>query len=152
MHIVVSDESKRLLLPAKRYVLLKRFTAKEERRRLVAGIVETKDSYSPFLGLENHLNYVYRPRGELSKEEALGLAALFNSVLVDRYFRAISGNTQVNAAEIRAMPVPGVDTIREIGQAVERSPDRTSATVERTVGEILGLPRTLIKELCEASR
>ena len=106
MHILVSDESSRLLLPAKRYVLLKRFTAKEERRRLVAGIVEAKDSYSPFVGLENHLNYVYRASGELSKEEALGLAALFNSVLVDRYFRAISGNTQVNAAEIRAMPVP----------------------------------------------
>jgi adenine-specific DNA-methyltransferase len=152
MHILVSDDSKRLLLPAKRYVLLKRFTAKEERRRLVAGIVETKDSYSPLLGLENHLNYVYRPGGEFSKDEALGLAALFNSVLVDRYFRAISGNTQVNAAEIRAMPVPRLDTIRLIGQAVERSPDRTSTSVERTVAEVLGLPKTLIGELCEASK
>ncbi len=151
-HILVSDDSKRLLLPAKRYVLLKRFTAKEERRRLVAGIVESKDSYSPFLGLENHLNYVYRPTGELSKEEALGLAALFNSALVDGYFRAISGNTQVNAAEIRAMPFPCVETIREIGQTVERSTDRTSPSVERMVGEVLGLPKTLIKELCEASR
>lgn len=152
MHILVSDESMRLLLPAKRYILLKRFTAKEERRRLVAGIVETKDSYSPFLGLENHLNYIYRPSGELSKDEALGLAALFNSMLIDRYFRAISGNTQVNAAEIRAMPVPCVDTIREIGKAVERSTDRTPMTVESVVGEILGLPKMLIKELCEASR
>ena len=152
MHILVSDESKRVLVPAKRYVLLKRFTAKEERRRLVAGIVEAKDSYSPFLGLENHLNYVYRPRDELTKEEALGLAGLFNSVLVDRYFRAISGNTQVNAAEIRAMPVPCVEAIREIGQAIERSPDRTSRNVERIVGEVLGLPTTLIRELCEASQ
>jgi hypothetical protein len=141
----------RLLLPAKRYVLLKRFTAKEERRRLVAGIVEAKDSYSPYLGLENHLNYVSRPSGELSKDEALGLATLFNSVLVDRYFRVISGNTQVNAAEIRAMPVPCVEAIREIGQAVERSPDRTCLTIEKTVGEVLSLPKTLIRELCEAS-
>jgi adenine-specific DNA-methyltransferase len=152
MHILVSDDSKRLLLPAKRYVLLKRFTAKEERRRLVAGIVESKDSYSPFLGLENHLNYVYRPSGELSKEEALGLAALFNSVLVDRYFRAISGNTQVNAAEIRAMPVPCVETIREIGQTVGKNADRASPIVDKTVGEALGLPKMLIKELCEASK
>jgi adenine-specific DNA-methyltransferase len=152
MHILVSDGSKRLLLPAQWYVLLKRFTAKEERRRLVAGIVEPKDSYSSYVGLENHLNYVYRPYGELSKEEALGLAALFNSVLVDRYFRAISGNTQVNAAEIRTMPVPCLKTIREIGQAIERDTNRTSPNVERTVGEVLGLPQALIWELCEASK
>jgi adenine-specific DNA-methyltransferase len=151
-HILVSDDSKKLLVPAKRYVLLKRFTAKEERRRLVAGIVEVQDSYAPFLGLENHLNYVYRPGGELSKDEALGLAALFNSALVDRYFRAISGNTQVNAAEIRAMPVPCVETIREIGQVVEKSTDRNSPAIERMVGGVLGLPKTLIKELCEAAR
>lgn len=152
MHILVSNESKRLLLPAKRYVLLKHFTAKEERRRLVAGIVETKDSYSPFLGLENHLNYVYRPTGELSKHEALGLAALLNSALVDRYFRTISGNTQVNAAEIRAMPVPSVETITEIGHAVEKISDHSPPNIEKTVGEVLGLCKTLIKELCEASR
>jgi adenine-specific DNA-methyltransferase len=150
MHILVSEESNRLLLPAKRYVLLKRFTAKEERRRLVAGIVEGKDSYSSFVGLENHLNYVYRAGGELSKEEALGLAALFNSALVDRYFRAISGNTQVNAAEIRAMPVPSVEVIQQIGNGLKGSNDRTPVTVERMVGEAIGLPKKLIEELCKA--
>jgi adenine-specific DNA-methyltransferase len=151
-HIVVSNESSRLLLPAKRYVLLKRFTTKEERKRLVAGILEAKDSYSPFVGLENHLNYIYSTSGELSKTEALGLAVLFNSVLMDRYFRAISGNTQVNAAEIRAMPVPCVEIIREFGLALEKSDDRTSGTVERTVGEILALPKKLIEKLCEVAQ
>jgi adenine-specific DNA-methyltransferase len=151
MHIVVSDESNRLLVPAKRYVLLKRFTAKEEQRRLVAGILESKDSYSPFIGLENHLNYIYKPSGELSSAEALGLAALLNSGLVDHYFRAISGNTQVNAAEIRTMPVPCVEAIRQIGRAVAQHHDRTSQTIERIIGEFLDLPKKLIEELCEAS-
>jgi adenine-specific DNA-methyltransferase len=149
-HILVSDESKRLLLPAKRYVLLKRFTAKEERRRLVAGVMEADHCYSRLVGLENHLNYVYRPKGELSKEEALGLAALFNSLLVDQYFRAISGNTQVNAAEIRAMPVPEIETIRQIGQAVGGSEDKDPVVLERLVGEALGLPKALINRLCES--
>jgi adenine-specific DNA-methyltransferase len=150
-HIIVSEDSQKLLLPTKRYVLLKRFTAKEERRRLVAGIVDVKDSYSSFLGLENHLNYVYRPDGELSKSEALGLAGLFNSALVDRYFRAISGNTQVNAAEIRAMPVPSLEVIREIGKLLESDDQRNPIMVERTVGEMIGLPKRLIEQLCEAS-
>ncbi len=151
-HIVISKDSERLLLPAKRYVLLKRFTAKEERRRLVAGIVETRDSYSPFVGLENHLNYIYRQNGELSKAEALGLAAFFNSASVDQYFRAISGNTQVNAVEIRAIPVPSVEVILDIGQSLEGSDDRTLPEIERTVGEAIGLPKRLIEELCGASK
>ncbi|HEY5311081.1 MAG TPA: Eco57I restriction-modification methylase domain-containing protein [Pirellulales bacterium] len=150
-HLLVSDASKRLLLPAKRYVLLKRFTAKEERRRLVAGIMEAEHSYSPFVGLENHLNYVYRTGGGLSRAEAFGLAALFNSALVDRYFRTISGNTQVNAAEIRAMPVPDIDTIRKIGNLAIRSADR-GVELEQAVGEEIGLPAKLIEQLCEASQ
>ncbi len=149
-HILVSDESKRLLVPARRYVLLKRFTAKEERRRLVAGVVEAQDSYAPFLGLENHLNYVCRPGEELSREESLGLAALFNSVLIDRYFRAISGNTQVNAAEVRALPMPPVETIRKIGLAVGGCTEKTCTTVEQLIGDVLGVARTLVSDLCEA--
>lgn len=147
-HIIINEPSTKLLVPAKRYVLLKRFTAKEERRRLVAGIVEPDDSYAPLMGLENHLNYVHRPDGELSKAEAIGLAAFFNSALIDRYFRAISGNTQVNAAEIRAMPFPPLSAIQDIGRAVEAG-GTGSESVERTVGNIVGVPDTLIDKLCQ---
>lgn len=150
MHIRVTDESKRLLLPSKRYVLLKRFTAKEERRRLVAGIIEPEESYSPLLGLENHLNYIKSSDGELPRDEAVGLAALLNSALIDRYFRAISGNTQVNAAEIRAMPMPDVETIRQIGRAAAMSGDAAPPTVERIVADALGLPTKLVMALAEA--
>jgi adenine-specific DNA-methyltransferase len=133
-------------------VLLKRFSSKEERRRLVAGIVETRDSYSPFLGLENHLNYICRPNGELSKNEALGLAAFFNSGVIDRYFRALSGNTQVNAAEIRAMPMPPLEALRNVGKALADNNEKSGPVVERTIGDILGLSKNLINKLCEASK
>ncbi|HEV7221965.1 MAG TPA: hypothetical protein VGN42_04640, partial [Pirellulales bacterium] len=148
-HILVNAQSQRLLLPAKRYVLLKRFTSKEERRRLVAGIMEAEDSYSSFVGLENHLNYVYRRGAELSKHEAFGIAAFFNSALVDRYFRAVSGSTQVNASEIRAMPVPELDVVRQIGQAVERIQAADFVAIERTVGRAVGLSKQLIEQVCQ---
>jgi adenine-specific DNA-methyltransferase len=151
-HIVVNDESKRLLVPAKTYVLLKRFTAKEEKRRLVAGIMSPSDSYSRWVGLENHLNYVYRQDSDLSRNEALGLAAFFNSVFVDRYFRAISGNTQVNAAEIRVMPVPDEATLNRIGDEIEKGGMTDSASVERIVGTALHLPRHLIRQLDELAQ
>jgi len=149
-HILASRESARLLLPAKTYVLLKRFTAKEERRRLVAGILRRDDSYSRYVGLENHLNYVHKPGDELSMDEAMGLAGWFNSAVVDRYFRAISGNTQVNAAEIRAMNMPPLEVIKDIGRKLQQSTD--AEHVERLVGEAIGVAPTVIDELCEVAK
>jgi adenine-specific DNA-methyltransferase len=149
LHIVVSEQSRRLLLSAGRYVLLKRFTAKEEKKRVVAGILDTTDSYSPWVGLENHLNYIYRRDAQISNRDAWGLAALFNSHVVDRYFRAVSGNTQVNAAEIRALPVPTAMTIARLGEEVELALDRSPRALERIVGRALDLPASLIKQLLE---
>ena len=148
-HIVVSDQSRRLLLPSGQYVLLKRFTAKEEKKRVVAGILNTTDSYAPWVGLENHLNYVYRRNAQLSHRDAWGLAALFNSTVVDRYFRAVCGNTQVNAAEIRALPVPTAERITSLGEAVELAVDRSPRALERIVGQALDLPASLIEQLVE---
>ncbi len=150
-HIEVSKSSKKLLVPSKTYILLKRFTAKEEKRRLVAGIMTPADSYSQWVGLENHLNYVYRKGAELTEDEAFGLAAFFNSALVDRYFRAISGNTQVNAAEIRGMPVPDEPTLRQIGGRVRELETRDHAAVENVVGQALRLPRQLVDQLIEVA-
>lgn len=152
LHIAVSESSKKLLVPARTYVLLKRFTAKEEKRRLVAGIMDRAHSYSDWIGLENHLNYVYRTGSEMSTTEAFGLAAFFNSAFVDRYFRAISGSTQVNAAEIRGMPVPDKPTLVHIGEEVERSHVRDVKFVEHVVGHALHLPQRMIDQLVEDAR
>ncbi|MFO0886310.1 MAG: Eco57I restriction-modification methylase domain-containing protein [Pirellulales bacterium] len=149
-HILISEASKKLLVPASRYVLLKRFTAKEEKRRLVAGIVEASDSYSEWLGLENHVNYLYRLGTNLSSEEAFGIAAYLNSALVDRYFRMISGNTQVNAAEIRALPVPSEEVLNQIGHEVKKTADRSYLTIEKIIGKHLKVPASLLKALCES--
>lgn len=142
MHIKVCERSRSILLPAKRYVLLKRFTAKEEKRRLVAAIMEARDCYSPLVGLDNKLNYIHKPKGELTVSEALGLAALFNSALFDRYFRAVSGNTQVNAAEIRMLPIPDLGAIARLGEKVSRLGEREPAAVEELVARTIGLDET----------
>ena len=106
-----------LLLPSRNYVLLRRFSAKEEHRRLTAAPYIAEDfSEASLVGFENHLNYVHRPGGTLSEDEAWGLAALYNSALMDSYFRCISGNTQVSATELRAMPLPPLEVIVAIGR------------------------------------
>ncbi|WP_304829437.1 Eco57I restriction-modification methylase domain-containing protein [Candidatus Binatus sp.] len=104
-----------LLIPNRNYVFLRRFSAKEEARRLVAAPWLKGFAASPLLGIENHLNYIYRLSGELDEREAYGLAALLCSELLDTYFRVSSGNTQVSATELRAMPLPPHETILAIG-------------------------------------
>lgn len=113
-----------LLVPNANYVLMRRFSAKEEARRLVAAPYLASAYAVPMVGLENHLNYVYRPKGQLTEHEAIGLAALFNSALLDGYFRISNGNTQVSATELRTMPLPSLAVITALGQRVQR--DRPS--------------------------
>lgn len=115
-YIKINVRSKKLLLKNSNYVLIRRFSAKEERRRLVAAPFLAKQIKMDLVGIENHLNYIHKPQGELTEQEVVGLAALFNCKLMDEYFRTFSGNTQVSATEIRDMPLPYMDVIKKIGE------------------------------------
>ena len=112
-----------LLVLNRNYVLVRRFSAKEEARRLTAAPWVAADLETPGIGLENHLNYVHRPDGTLSEDEAWGLAALYNSRLLDIWFRAINGNTQVSATELRAMRLPDHSVIVALGRQARRLAD-----------------------------
>jgi adenine-specific DNA-methyltransferase len=129
---IAYEGADKLLVPNHNYVLLRRFSAKEERRRLVAAPY-LNELDTPWLGLENHLNYIHRPGGTLSAEETRGLAALLNSQLMDTYFRISNGNTQVSATELRAIPLPPLKTIIEIGQCVSEGAD-----VDMLINHLLG--------------
>ena len=71
--------------------------------------------------------------------EAFGLAALFNSSFMDRYFRSISGNTQVNATEIRLLKLPIRDQIISIGKEVQRAKGYEQSTVDEIVQSALNI-------------
>jgi adenine-specific DNA-methyltransferase len=70
---------------------------------------------SEYIGVENHLNYIYRPNGNMNRNEVLGVTAILNSKLFDKYFRIFNGNINVSATELKAMPLPPLDKIEEIG-------------------------------------
>lgn len=134
-----------LLLPARNYVFLRRFSAKEERRRLTASpyIPSASERRRP-IALENHVNYVTHSNRELTEAEVYGLVALFNSALLDRYFRVMSGNTQVNATEIRSIPFPNLRTIARIGQRIASREVAEREMVDAVVLDVLDIAPSLL--------
>ena len=121
------------------YVILKRFSSKDEKRRLVAGIHDPEQFKNHRIGLENHLNYIGVKSEDMGLPEAFGLAALFNSTFMDRYFRSISGNTQVNATEIRLLKLPTRDQIISIGKEVQRAKGYEQLSVDEIVQSELSI-------------
>jgi adenine-specific DNA-methyltransferase len=134
-HFLDCAASAPTIIPNRNYVVLRRFSAKEERRRLVAAphIRRGATDYVR-IAFENHLNYIHRPGGEMTADDAFGVAALLNSALLDTWFRIGSGNTQVSATELRSTPLPEPGLIRRIGRQVRRRPDDFEAIVASQLG------------------
>src|SRR5262249_51636294 len=100
--IMIDERIADQLIPNEHYVLVRRFSAKEERRRVVAAVYDGERVKAKVVGFENHLNYFHRAGRGVEIELARGLAAFLNSTLVDLYFRRFNGHTQVNATDLRS--------------------------------------------------
>lgn len=114
--IVRNDQTKDLLVPAGVYVLVKRFTSKEEKRRIVACIYDPSRIPAKFVGFENHLDYFHMHGKGLPMDLATGLAAFLNSTAVDAYFRQFNGHTQVNASDLKHLHFPSLAALVHLGQ------------------------------------
>jgi len=129
-----TERTQELLVPGAIYVLVKRFTSKEERRRVVACIYDPHRIRAERVGFENHLNYFHARGRGLPMDVAKGLAAFLNSTLVDVYFRQFNGHTQVNATDLRNMRYPTRAELESLGRKIaDAFPDQAEldALVER---------------------
>lgn len=134
---VADDAARALLVPAGTYVLVKRFSAKEERRRVVAGVWSRDDARPAF---ENHLNYYHDHGHGLSVELARGLSLWLNTTVLDDLFRTFSGHTQVNAGDLRTLPYPSREDLAALGRAAPDGwPDqvRVDAIVANVLGSVV---------------
>lgn len=120
-HIVASAASAWMLVKNEPMVVMRRFSPKEDARRVTCAAYEGGLPGSA-IGLENHLNYIYRPGGRMTVDEVRGLSAFLSSDMVDRHFRGLAGSTQVNATELRMLPLPPLSAIENIGQSLPASP------------------------------
>ncbi len=146
--IEVNEKTLNYLLPIKNYVILRRVTSKEQKRRVCAATF-AKDDFKDFklIGLENHLNYIYKINSSLSIDEMVGLVTLLNSKIIDIYFRVLNGNNQVNATEMRTLPLPELDQIRIIGKHFSRNTITLGYKTDCEIADLLSIDRSLIDEI-----
>lgn len=116
--LAINDATKALLLPNGCYVLVKRFSSKEEPKRVVAVVSTPEDVPHDVVAFENHLNVFHDKNHGLPRTFARGLACYLNSTLVDLFFRQFNGHTQVNATDLRQLPYPTRDQLQALGEAV----------------------------------
>ncbi|MBN2636430.1 MAG: Eco57I restriction-modification methylase domain-containing protein [Prolixibacteraceae bacterium] len=135
--IVHSDESRKVLLKNKNYILLRRFSSKDDKSRLVCCPFFSSNFETEMIGFENHLNYIHRPNGDLSENELWGISTLYNSSLFDTYFRTFNGNTQVGATELKQINMPPLDDIILIGSKIKEFNNPGKELIDKIVNNVL---------------
>lgn len=126
---IVTDQ-RGLLQKNTNYLFVKRFTAKEEHRRLQCGVyLARKYPNYNLISTQNKINFISGLQ-ELSECVVYGLYVLFNSTTYDHYYRILNGSTQVNSTEINSMPVPPLKVIESMGKDLIRIRDLSEAACD----------------------
>lgn len=131
-------ETVKWLYPNGYYVIVRRMSSKEEKRRIVANaVVPSRFPGMDWLGFENHLNVFHSRRQGISENTAHGLAAYLNSSLIDSMFRRFNGHTQVNATDLRSLPYPSRKKLDDLGQWAKGQAVMEQEAIDRMVENIL---------------
>ncbi len=136
--IVRNEDTEKWLYPSGFYCVVRRLSSKEERRRIVASVVDPRSfAGAPVLGFENHLNVFHEDRHGLPEALARGLALYLNSTVVDESFRSYSGHTQVNAADLKLMKFPSRSALSEFGRWGEQQEALNQSMIDEKVRTLI---------------
>jgi adenine-specific DNA-methyltransferase len=116
-------KTEKWLYPIGFYCVVRRFSSKEEKRRIVASVVQPADfGDAEMLGFENHLNVFHEHKHGLPEALARGLAVFLNTTAVDENFRRFNGHTQVNATDLKTMKYPSREQLMALGYQAQDLP------------------------------
>lgn len=135
--IVCNDETEKWLFPNGFYCVVRRFSSKEEKRRVVANVVDPAIfGNHTVLGFENHMNLFHNNRHGLPELLARGLAVFLNTTAVDESFRRFNGHTQVNATDLKQMKYPSRDVLIELGKWAKQHSEITQKMMDDQFGKL----------------
>ncbi len=126
-----SASTEKWLYPSGFYCVVRRFSSKEEIRRIVASVVDPGAFGDvPMLAFENHLNVFHQNKRGLPQALARGLTVFLNTTAVDENFRRFNGHTQVNATDLKLMKYPSRDALIELGEWAKEQGELTQKIID----------------------
>lgn len=135
--IANNERTARWLFPAGTYVLTRRFSSKEEKRRVMAYLLPGDALSSSRVGFENHLNVFHAGKQGLPEALAWGLYTWLNSTALDQHLRRFSGHTQINATDLRNMRYPERSALDTLGRKAQEQLNLSQEVIDSLVGELL---------------
>jgi adenine-specific DNA-methyltransferase len=131
-------ETEKWLYPNGFYCVVRRFSSKEEKRRIVASVVQPHTfGDAEMLGIENHLNVYHENKHGLPEALARGLATYLNTTGVDENFRRSSGHTQVNATDLKMMKYPSRQALIALGEWAKYSDEPTQLIIDEQLEKLI---------------
>lgn len=135
--ILRNDRTEKWLFPIGFYCAVRRFSAKEEKRRIVASVVDPAAfGDHTVLGFENHMNVFHENKRGLPELLARGLVVFLNTTAVDESFRRFNGHTQVNATDLKLMKYPSRDALIELGKWAQLHSEITQDISDEQLGKL----------------
>lgn len=135
--LMLNASTEKMTFPRGHYVVVKRLSSKEEKRRTVAAVFDPSDVACDRVAFENHVNVVHAGGAGLPLHVARGLCLWLNSTLLDRLLRRFSGHTQVNATDLRNLRYPSRDQLSAMEKRWEVGNLPAQEEIDDMVGQAL---------------
>lgn len=136
----IAPTSSSLMQRNKNMVIIKRVPAKSDARFVNAGVYMA--GWLPqfrYISTHNKINFIdtRSEAAEMSPRMAYGIFALLNSTIYDRFLSIISKSKQINAKELRHLPLPPAHIIENIGMRLMAMRQTDVATCDSIVNPTL---------------
>ncbi|MGD2088475.1 MAG: Eco57I restriction-modification methylase domain-containing protein [Candidatus Aminicenantes bacterium] len=130
------------LLTKEECILVQRTTAKEQRKRIMAGILPGSfvEKYKGVV-VENHLNIIKSIAGKKPCISLEALKFILNSIALDMVFRSMNGSVAVSAYELKSLPMPDIPRLKMIEKMIEQNLPREK--LENQIAEFYGVTNVI---------
>ena len=124
----------------KNLVVIKRVPAKSDDRFVNAAVyLASQQPAYKYISTHNKINFIdtKAKNGEMNARLVFGIFALLNSTIYDRYISIVSKSKQINAKELRHIPLPPRNLIENMGVRLMQLRQTSVAACDQIVNPTL---------------